>query len=179
MPLQPWAAYWATPGCGFLDPVYEAREGTLHPGVDLNIRTGGDTDLGKPIYNVTDGVVVAARWYSVWGNIIEVYHPGPDLYTLHAHCQRLLVRKGRKVSAGQQIATVGKGAPDKNHPNGRYWAHDHFEVRLFGPDVLAPNDWPSARLSRRDALEEINATRVDPMPWLKKVGALFVLPDAA
>lgn len=175
MPLLPFAAYWATPGCGFLDPVYESREGSLHPGADLNIRTGGDSDLGKKIYNITEGTVESARFWPVWGYIVVTRHDGPGVWTMHAHCSKLTVKRGDKLEAGDVIGYVGKGAPDKTHPNGRYWAHDHLEVRTAD---LAPNDWPSARLSRAKALAEIKRTRVDPMSWLKKVGALWV-DDAA
>jgi murein DD-endopeptidase MepM/ murein hydrolase activator NlpD len=177
MPCLPAARFSVQPGMGFLAPGYEQATGALHPGADYNIKPdfwdarGPNTDLGLPIHAVTDGRVLAARFYPVWGNIVLLEH-APGIWTMSAHCNDVRVKAGDRVIAGQEIGTIGRGAPDKNHPNGRYFAHLHFEVRRFGPDRIAPNDWPSARLARAAALKEIQTKRLDPEVWLAQVGAL-------
>lgn len=172
-PVQPPHAYSVQPGTGYLERGYEVATGALHPGIDLNGLNGGDTDLGDEIYAVTDGVVVASGFYSSWGNIILLEHPGPGIWTMNAHCQRRLVKLGDRVKAGQVIGTIGKGAPSNSKPAGRFLAHLHFEVRLFGPEVIAPQTWPSAMFpnDRAKALEYIKKHYVNPLEWLKKVGA--------
>lgn len=172
-PCLPFVKYSVQPGTGFLDPKYEAAVGALHPGVDYNGLGGGDTDLGDPIFAVGDGQVVAARFYRVWGNIVLIHHPEAKVWSMSAHCKEVLVKVGAQVSAGQKIATIGKGEPDKHHPAGRYLAHLHFEIRKFGPAKIPVNDWPSAKYpnDRPKALNEIKATRLDPQVWLKSVGA--------
>jgi murein DD-endopeptidase MepM/ murein hydrolase activator NlpD len=177
MPCLPWSEYSVQFGTRFLDPAYERAEGALHPGCDINRKTGGDSDLGKPVYAMTNGEVVAAKFYPVWGNIVVIYHPGPNVWTMSAHLQKMSVRKGAKVKAGQQIGTIGKGAPDRQHPRGRFWAHLHYEIRTVGLEEVPPQDWPSATMSRGDALEQIERTRVDPIAFLEKNNALKTLDD--
>ncbi|CEN35803.1 conserved hypothetical protein [Capnocytophaga cynodegmi] len=49
-----------------------------------------------------------------------------ERYLLYAHLDTMLVKKGDKVTAGQQIATGGKtGNANNTHSNSR---HLHFEV---------------------------------------------------
>jgi murein DD-endopeptidase MepM/ murein hydrolase activator NlpD len=108
----------------------------VHPGIDLNRVTGGDTDLGEPVYAVADGVVTAAAHYRVWGNVVLVRHSLPDgsrLWSQYAHLDRIHVRGGQAVERGWQIGTVGKG------DGGRYSAHLHFEIRV---QDLAASYWP-------------------------------------
>ncbi|RIH81142.1 Murein hydrolase activator NlpD [Calidithermus terrae] len=174
-PCLPAHRYSVQPGCGFLDPAYEQATGWLHPGADYNGRGGGDTDLGDPVYAVTDGTVVEVGFFKVWGNLVLIHHEGPGVWTLSAHCDQVLVQAGQRVRAGQQIGTIGKGDTRVKKP---YRAHLHFEVRLFGPERIPINDWPTATFkNRRDkALVEILHTRVDPERWLEKMHALPVLP---
>lgn len=177
-PVLPTARYWVPPNCRFLDPGYEREEGVLHPGEDWNARTGGDTDLGHPLYAITFGIVVAMGFFPAWGNMLELYHPEENIWSVYAHNQRNIVKLNQEVQAGQMVAMIGKGAPDKNKPYGRYKAHLHLELRLLGPDKLPIADWPSARYARkypddperarRAALESIKITRLNPSLWLKE-----------
>ncbi len=118
------------------DPDYFKSLGFWHPGEDWNGRGGGDTDLGDPIYAVSNGKVVEFGFYSTWGNIVLLEHALPDnsrVWSQYAHLQKILVTKvGQKVTRGEQIGTMGKGDKD------RYLAHLHFEIRK---NRLPINNW--------------------------------------
>jgi len=105
----------------------------VHPGIDLNAITGGDSDLGAPVYCVAPGVVTFAGSAAVWGNIILVRHDRGGLWSQYAHCADVYVSKGDTVARGQIIGTIGKGE------SGRYSAHLHFELRSCNLDASA---WP-------------------------------------
>jgi hypothetical protein len=110
-----------------VDDGYHQSLGYWHPGEDWNGRGGGDTDLGDPIYAISNGKVLEFGHYSVWGNIVLLEHALPDgtrVWSQYAHLDRIMVSQvGQKVDRGDQIGTMGKG--DKN----RYLAHLHFEIR--------------------------------------------------
>ena len=110
-----------------VDDGYFKSLGYWHPGEDWNGKGGGDTDLGDPIYAISNGKVIEFGHYPTWGNIVLIEHALPDgtrTWSQYAHLDRIMVSQvGQKVKRGQQIGTMGKG--DKN----RYLAHLHFEIR--------------------------------------------------
>jgi murein DD-endopeptidase MepM/ murein hydrolase activator NlpD len=126
----------------FLDNNYHSdpsNGGAWHPGEDWNALTGGDTDLGAPVYSVAHGRVVVSDHYTPsWGNIVVVEHHltnGRVVWSQYAHLRERLVAVGDIVSRGQQIGSIGKGDQDK-------WpAHLHFEIRTrdIPPDIWFPN----------------------------------------
>jgi len=97
-----------------------------HLGDDWNAGTGGNSDLGDPIYAIAAGIVTtAANFGGGWGNVIMIEHHVPNennVESLYAHCLENMVKKGDKVEKGQQIATIGNA-------DGAYLAHLHFEIR--------------------------------------------------
>jgi len=110
----------------------------VHPGLDLNLRTGGDSDLGAPVFASAPGVVVASSFWRVWGNIVLVKHrlpSGSPRWTQYAHLRERRVDAGDQVAQGDLLGTVGKGDGD------RYSAHLHFEIRTAH---LPPDHWPGA-----------------------------------
>lgn len=129
-----------------VDPAYYKARNFWHTGEDWNGRRGGDTDLGDPIYAISNGKVADFGHYPVWGNIVLVEHALPDgsrVWSQYAHLDKIMVRqKGQKVERGQQIGTMGKG--DKN----RYIAHLHFEIRK---NKLPIDNW-SPMVSDRNAV---------------------------
>lgn len=97
-------------------PITGAKK--LHGGVDLA------APAGSPILAAQSGKVIVATYHWSFGNYIIVDH-GNGYSTLYAHCSKLLVSRGQKVSQGQQIAKVGTtGSSTGNHL--------HFEVRING-----------------------------------------------
>jgi len=87
----------------------------FHTGIDIRGATG------RIIRASRAGRVVYSGWMGGYGRVVVIDH-GKDYSTLYAHCSRLLVRKGQRVSAGQAVGKVGS--------TGRATGpHLHFEVR--------------------------------------------------
>lgn len=110
----------------------------VHPGLDLSDVRGGDSDLGAPVYCMADGVVVASLYSAEsWGNIVMVRHDGVPghgtLWSQYAHLNARAVGVGDRVTRGQVLGGVGKGAGD------RFAAHLHLEVRRGDSPATA---WP-------------------------------------
>jgi len=92
-----------------------------HTGVDIDGRRG---DL---ILAAASGVVVSAGMDGPYGRRVAIDH-GDGIVTLYAHADRLLVRTGEQVRAGQRIAEVGRSGNARG-------THLHFEVRRDGRTV--------------------------------------------
>ncbi len=99
-----------------------------HLGNDWNSNSGGNTDLGDPVYSIGDGYVTCAQDFGGgWGNVVRVVHCLDTLKqvyveSLYAHLQVIQVEKGQLIKKGTQIGTIG-------NCNGHYYAHLHFEIR--------------------------------------------------
>lgn len=117
--------------------------------------------VGTPLYSIANGGIVThahdgfgpLRGFGGYGRVVVVHYPGlafslksqppevdlalhetgagDDLYLLHAHCDRVLVRVGEYVSKGQQVATVGKTAFSAADPTNTCGAHTHDELALL------------------------------------------------
>lgn len=98
-----WA--WPTNSPYVITSNYGYRWGTLHDGMDIS-----GTGHGSPIYAADDGVVYQAQWYGVVGNSaglnVVIAHDN-GYYTVYAHCSKLYVKKGQRVSRKQKIAAMG------------------------------------------------------------------------
>ena len=99
-----------------------------HLGDDWNAVTGGNSDLGDPIYSIAHGIVVHAKDEGGgWGNVIKIVHYNPQLKpkyyeSVYAHCDTIMVKENQPIKKGAQIGTIGNA-------NGAYYAHLHFEIR--------------------------------------------------
>lgn len=71
-----------------------------HKGVDIYAPDGA------AVYAMADGEVIHADWINGYGYCAIIAHEG-GYFTLYAHNSALLVSKGDKVAAGQQIAQSG------------------------------------------------------------------------
>lgn len=89
----------------------------------------GAIDIGvsyQPVYAAETGVVVAASYWSGYGNFIMIWHKSRgELYTCYGHLSSFNVSVGSSVSRGQQIATSGNTGISTG-------PHLHFEVRSGG-----------------------------------------------
>ena len=92
-----------------------------HTGIDL----GGA--IGTAIYAYRSGTVTFSGWGSGYGLHLKINH-GDGMTTYYAHCSKLLVKAGQKVTEGQKIAEIGM----TGYTTG---PHVHFEVRLNGVPV--------------------------------------------
>lgn len=97
-----------------------------HLGEDWNAVTGGNSDLGDPIYAIANGYIkFATNEKGGWGNVIRILHKLPNgkfIESLYAHCDTILVKENEWVKKGDKIGTIGTA-------NGLYLAHLHFEIR--------------------------------------------------
>lgn len=103
-----------------------------HLGDDWNAVTGGNSDLGDPIFSIANGYVKEAKNYSGgWGNVIRVLHFLPNdkiVESLYAHCDTIIVQQHQWIKKGEKIGTIGTA-------NGAYYAHLHLEIR---EDITLP-----------------------------------------
>ncbi len=73
----------------------------FHSGIDF---AGA---LGQPVLACADGkVVLAHRGFRLHGNVIGIDH-GQGIISIYIHLQKIIVKEGETVSAGQQIGNVG------------------------------------------------------------------------
>jgi murein DD-endopeptidase MepM/ murein hydrolase activator NlpD len=105
------------------------RGNRFHAGLDF------PTSAGTTVRAAASGRVVRAGWHAGgFGYVVKIRHRG-HVRTLYAHLSRILVRRGRQVSAGTRIGRVGS----TGHSTG---PHLHFEVRVRGAAV---NPLPALR----------------------------------
>lgn len=112
---------YARPGTGRLTSGYGRRWGRLHAGIDLAAGSGA------LIRAAAAGTVSSAGSEGGYGQAIRIVH-SDGTETLYAHNSSLLVGRGEKVKAGQQIAREGSSG-NVTGP------HLHFEVRINGVPV--------------------------------------------
>ncbi len=97
----------------------------IHPiSGDLRFHAGIDiaAELGTNIYSAFDGEVIYAD-YDQWnGNFLKIQHDN-GIMTVYCHCEKLNVKKGQKIRAGEVIATVGSTGSSTG-------PHLHFEIRV-------------------------------------------------
>jgi hypothetical protein len=106
-----------------------------HEGCDYNLKTGGDTDLGQPLYAIADGTV---KYYHKgshptkgFGLHLVVEHDTPvgKRWVHYAHCQSSnFTNTVKEVKEGEKIAEVGK--------SGTSWGHLHFSILKEDPANL-------------------------------------------
>ena len=92
-----------------------------HGGLDVGAAKG------TPIYSCGDGVVESVGWCGGYGKLVKVRHSDGTV-TYYGHCNSYTVRKGQRVRAGQQIATVNSTGNSTGN-------HLHFEVKKNGRSV--------------------------------------------
>lgn len=109
-----------TSGFGYRrDPI---RGGTrLHAGMDWA------GPYGTTIRSTAEGVVTHAGWQSGYGRVVIIKH-GFGLETRYAHLARITVKKGQRVSRGDQIGAMGNSGRSTG-------THLHYEVRQDGKPV--------------------------------------------
>ena len=90
----------------------------FHTGMDLGASQGSD------IMAMKAGVVVSSGYSGGYGNVVILEHDN-GIRTLYAHCSKLLVKSGERVSKGQVIALVGSTGNSTG-------PHLHIEFRKGG-----------------------------------------------
>ncbi|HEY9855807.1 MAG TPA: peptidoglycan DD-metalloendopeptidase family protein [Stenomitos sp.] len=115
------SSHFLWPTAGRVSSYFGVRSGRMHTGLDI------PNHPGAPIHASKSGVVVSAGWDGDYGKTVDISH-GKGVVTRYAHCSKLLVEPGERVSAGQTIALVGE--------TGRATGpHVHYEVRVNGRPI--------------------------------------------
>jgi len=100
-------------------------EPKFHTGIDIAANTGSD------IISAIDGEVILASTTGSYGNHLKINNG--DITTLYAHCSKLCVKEGEKITKGQKIAEVGMTG-NATGP------HLHFEIikneRFVNPEYV-------------------------------------------
>jgi len=111
-----------------------SRWGTFHWGIDLA------APMHTPEYSAGDGVVLRAGAASGFGLAVYILHENGDV-TVYGHMDKILVKPGQYVQAGETIALLGMRGESTG-------PHLHFEVHQGGE----------------------NGKRIDPVAWLAARG---------
>jgi murein DD-endopeptidase MepM/ murein hydrolase activator NlpD len=99
-----------------LTSTFGPRWGKQHKGIDLA------TPKNTPYHAIADGKVILARAYGGYGNCIMIQH-GDGIVSVYGHSNKILVKEGDTVRAGQPIGLVG----DTGYSFGD---HLHLEIRI-------------------------------------------------
>lgn len=106
------------PTRGRITSGYGSRWGRIHKGLDIA------ASYGTAIKAADAGTVSFAGYKGSFGYLVEINH-GNGYVTRYAHCSKLIVNKGDKVTKGQHIANVGNSGRSTG-------PHVHFEVLKNG-----------------------------------------------
>lgn len=114
LPVDNWESWYIASGFG------DKRTNYIHEAVDLNLKSGGDTDLGQPLFAISDGEITSVHNHAgipTFGNHVHIQHDGPwgRVWSHSAHCQDIFVKLGDKIKEGQKIATLGKSGTQSSH----------------------------------------------------------------
>ncbi len=114
LPLTvPLNSFYVTSGFGKRrDPIN--KRWAAHYGVDLG------NVFKSSVYATAPGVVTYSGWKGKYGKLVEVSH-GAGLKTRYGHLNKILVRKGEKISFRQKIGLLGSTGRSTG-------AHLHYEV---------------------------------------------------
>jgi len=93
----------------------------MHEGIDIGARSG------TPILAAADGRVTFAGKKPGFGNFIQIDH-GYGVETFYAHAKGLHTKKGRVVTRGDLIASIGNTGASTG-------PHLHYEIRVNGTPV--------------------------------------------
>ncbi|MEZ5581979.1 MAG: M23 family metallopeptidase [Candidatus Competibacteraceae bacterium] len=94
-----------------------------HRGVDMHAPLNGTRDR---VYAPASGRVVHSGWLNrYYGNVVQIHHviSGCTVWTIMAHCRRVIVHNGQTVQGNQHIAWEGNTGNSAG-------PHVHFEIRV-------------------------------------------------
>jgi murein DD-endopeptidase MepM/ murein hydrolase activator NlpD len=133
--------------------VYDGRE------IDRQVHFGFDlaSTRQSPVPAANAGVVVFAEPLTIYGNTVIVDH-GLGLQTLYAHLSSVAVKRGDKVTRGQELGRTGATGLALGD-------HLHFEVLVSGVSVT-PLEWWDAKWIRDRINQPLRDANLPPIPGL-------------
>lgn len=115
------------PTSGRFTSGYGARWGATHEGIDIA------DPIGTPVLAVMDGEVISAGGANGFGKWVRLRHDDGSI-SVYGHVHTINVSVGQRVTAGEQIATIG----NEGRSTG---PHLHFEMRPGGGSPVDPVTW--------------------------------------
>lgn len=91
-----------------------------HEGIDVS------APMGAPIVAPAAGRVIRVAREKGYGNVLEIDH-GHGIVTKYAHCSKIVVKTGQRVTRGQVIANVGNSGLSTG-PHLHYEIHENGKV---------------------------------------------------
>ena len=122
---------FVAPAQGTFTSGFGSRWGSFHYGIDIANR------IGTPIRAAADGTVINAGPAQGFGLWVRIRHDDGTI-TVYGHVNEVVAPTGTRVSAGQEIATIG----NRGQSTG---PHLHFEVWQNGKDKIDPLPWLAQR----------------------------------
>ncbi len=111
---------WGWPSSGKVIQYYQTT-GNINKGIDISGK------LGEPVRSAAQGrVVYAGGGLLGYGKLVIVKHSSTYL-SAYAHNNKVLVKEGDSVKAGQKIAEIGSSGTNREKL--------HFEIRRNGKPV--------------------------------------------
>lgn len=97
-----------------------------HEGEDFNLLSGGNSDLGQPLYAIADGTITSVELLTKVPSFgkhihLKIETPQGTRWAHYCHCDQVFVQSGQTVKQGDRIATVGR--------TGTTLAHLHFAIK--------------------------------------------------
>lgn len=152
----------------------------FHYGFDIGCT---NAHKGRPVFAIADGVVETVKPNgrgSSAGNYISINH-GNGWVTKYMHLRDMLVRRGERVQAGCQIATIGNtgGAKAnresfKNNPYPKMSEnayHLHYEIHYTGKNTAVTADGRTIPIVHKPGHNS-----VDPAPFMGIGSKYFYKP---
>lgn len=136
--------YWPVPTVRNISSHFGPRWGTMHRGLDIS--EGAVPIYGQNIVAAADGTVIAVNstsrygtgWSYGYGYCLIIDHgrdsQGRTIHTMYAHCSKIMVKVGQKVTGGKTVIAQAGNTGDVTGP------HLHFEVRV---DNVRVNPYPN------------------------------------
>ena len=121
----------AKPAQGAYTSGFGQRWGTMHNGIDIA------NSIGTPINTVYAGNVIDAGEASGFGLWIRVLHDDGNI-TTYGHVDTISVSVGQRVTAGEQIGTMG----NRGFSTG---PHLHFEIWTPSQGTIDPAAWLNSK----------------------------------
>lgn len=112
---------------GFITSYVGSRWGRTHKGIDIVAYEG--SCFRDPAVAAANGVVIKAEYYGGYGNCVVIDH-GNGITSYYAHFDKICVKAGDKVSAGDVVGLIGSTGNSTGN-------HLHFEIRI-NDEVVNP-----------------------------------------
>jgi len=113
------------------------------------------TARGTPLYSIGDGQVTYAGRQNGYGNVVKIKYlfKWQYIHAVYAHMDTIQVEAGQKISAWQQIWTVGNSGTTFGALG---WFHVHFEIAKdnHGRPMYGYNGCPDLKKGHMTIIQE-------------------------